>query len=119
MNKFSKFLKIFYGCHSMPSRSFKYKDKYFPICSRCTGLFIGNILALIGVWFSTFTYPILILFCLPMIIDGSAQKLKFYESDNITRFITGLLAGFFGMILIIKLNIDFTMFAFNLGKSLR
>ena len=35
------------GCHQMPERSFFYKGKQFPVCARCTGVIIGQSVALI------------------------------------------------------------------------
>lgn len=29
------------GCHQRPDRSFFYKGYQFPVCARCTGLFVG------------------------------------------------------------------------------
>ena len=28
-------------CHRLPERTFKIRDHYFPVCSRCTGIYIG------------------------------------------------------------------------------
>lgn len=33
------------GCHQMPERSFSYKGKQFPVCARCTGIFIGQLIS--------------------------------------------------------------------------
>ena len=35
------------GCHQMPERTFFYKGKQFPVCARCTGVIIGQSVALI------------------------------------------------------------------------
>jgi uncharacterized membrane protein len=83
------------GCHQMSCRSFFYKGYQFPLCSRCTGIVIGEliiapIVLLFGynnIWLN------IILFSL-MAIDGLLQYYHILESNNIRRFITGLGAGF-------------------------
>ena len=89
-NKYVKFTL----CHQIPSRSFYYKGKQFPLCARCTGLTIGVL-----------TYPffsvgiiyldlwLILLFHIPMILDGGIQIFTKYEAKNWWRFITGILAG--------------------------
>ena len=82
------------GCHQKPERSFFYHNFQFPFCSRCLGiimgeLIIGPIVLLCGVnlrWYN-------LIFLMPLIIDGSIQYLSHYESTNIRRLITGLMAG--------------------------
>lgn len=91
MNK--GFFDYLFICHKMPSRSFFFKGKQFPICARCTGIFLGYIIGLIT-WI--FYYPnlyITILFFLPVGIDGGVQYLTKYESTNFRRLITGILFG--------------------------
>jgi uncharacterized membrane protein len=81
-------------CHQMPERSFKYKGRQFPLCARCTGIFIGY-----------FTFPIfqlqiikpslllIILLSIPMFVDSITQSMNYRESNNILRVITGFLFG--------------------------
>jgi len=81
-------------CHRLPDRSFFFKGKQFPLCSRCTGLALGYLFYpffLLG-WFN-FHFLLLILLHLPMIIDGVTQLYFERESTNRLRFSTGLLAG--------------------------
>lgn len=33
------------GCHQLPERSFFYNGKQFPVCARCTGAIVGQIIA--------------------------------------------------------------------------
>ena len=35
------------GCHRMPERSFFFKGYQFPVCARCTGVAIGQFIALV------------------------------------------------------------------------
>lgn len=95
----------------MYERSFNYKGYQFPVCARCTGIFIGQI---IGIIFMVFGLKLnlfwSVLFMLPMIIDGTIQLIKIKESNNIRRVITGFIAG----IAYINLLIDI----FNIIKHL-
>jgi uncharacterized membrane protein len=83
------------GCHQKSCRSFFYKNYQFPLCSRCTGivigeLFIAPIILIIG--FNNVYLNLILL--LIMIIDGTLQYFNILESNNIRRFITGLGAGY-------------------------
>lgn len=81
-------------CHQMYERSFSYKGYQFPVCARCTGIFVGNIvgiaLYIINIKISIITGLALILI---MAIDGLLQLFKIKASTNKRRFITGILAG--------------------------
>jgi len=78
----------------MLERSFKYKGKQFPLCARCTGIFIGY-----------FTFPLfqlqiiesslllIILLSIPLFVDSITQSMNYRESNNIFRVITGFLFG--------------------------
>jgi len=85
-------------CHRLPDRTFKIKNTYFPVCSRCTGLYIGAFSYFIYVYFFyvQYTIPIILLaflMIIPTCIDGTTQYFGFRESSNSIRFITGLIAG--------------------------
>ena len=83
------------GCHQRPERSFFYKGYQFPVCARCTGVIVGELVALIFLGFGI-RLPILIsaLFVVPLAIDGGLQYIKVLYSTNLRRVITGLIAGF-------------------------
>ena len=87
--------KKVFNCHQLPERSFFFHGVQFPICARCTGIFLGFIL--LGPIITIFTfgnmYLSLILIYL-MVIDGLLQLYTQYESNNITRLITGLGFGY-------------------------
>lgn len=89
-----RWLPIFFGCHCKAERSFYYHGKKFPICARCTGQLIGMILAII---LFRIIYPSSIMiwigFLIPLIIDGTIQKVTDYESTNLRRLWTGILFG--------------------------
>ncbi|MDY9924322.1 DUF2085 domain-containing protein [Methanobacterium sp.] len=93
-------------CHRIPERTFHVKGRYFPVCSRCTGLYIGAFLYLIYVYFNYVNYSrllilIAILITIPTILDGLTQFIGSRESNNSLRFGTGLIGGI-GFAILIK-----------------
>ena len=71
-----------------------------PICSRCTGIYLGIILGILtdflkNLWNINTFYPSIVftIFLIPIAIDGIAQFFGFWESNNKRRFLTGLLVG--------------------------
>ncbi len=96
-----------YLCHQRPDRSFFYKGRQFPLCARCTGFVIGTLVfSLYSLSVPVFyTYNLLylsILLQLPYVIDGTTQFIGLRESNNILRFITGLI-GAFGLIIMARI----------------
>ncbi len=85
-------------CHQKAERSFFINDNQMPFCSRCTAIWLGFA---IGLGFMVFykikldeKFLILILIGLaPIGIDGVGQLLKFWESNNLIRLISGVLIG--------------------------
>ena len=103
--KISVLLKKVFNCHQIPERSFFIRGRQFPLCARCTGILAGIIL-----------FPIFIIIdiqppfylMLPLIIDGSIQLFYCIMSNNLRRFLTGILFsfGFLGTVVsIVKLII--------------
>lgn len=96
----------FIFCHRRPDRTFRFKDKYFPVCARCTGIYIGTSFIFILHYFINLVYNLNLLFLsiilmFPTAIDGTTQLLKWRESCNWIRLVTGLLFGVgYGLILI-------------------
>ncbi|MGN0696552.1 MAG: DUF2085 domain-containing protein [Oscillospiraceae bacterium] len=82
------------GCHQMPERSFFIHGCQLPVCARCTGVFIGYLLALIVLPFYLLSVKSCILFCGIMFADWFVQFLKIRESTNVRRLITGILGGY-------------------------
>ena len=88
-----RFLRIFFGCHARPDRSFYWNGKPFPICARCTGELAGMIAGI----------PLILLWgdmkLRLMILYASYDSRRFftaftsYESKNGRRFATGVLFG--------------------------
>ena len=87
-------LQIIYGCHCLDERSFHFRGKKFPICARCTGIMVGNIFAIISLFFYIPPLYVLLLMLIPLSLDGGIQFLTKYRSNNPLRFITGILWGY-------------------------
>ena len=103
------------GCHQMEERSFHFKGYQFPVCARCTGVFLGEIIAivllLLGIKINIFMSIALLLI---MGFDWFIQYIKLLQSTNIRRLITGTLAGlgltfiyYYVIVFIINLVISF------------
>jgi len=81
-------------CHQKPERSFFWKEKQFPLCSRCTGINLGYFILPFFI-FNFIKIPLLltVLMIIPTYIDGAIQAYFNIESNNTRRFITGLMSG--------------------------
>ena len=104
-----------YICHRIPERSFFIKGHQFPVCARCTGLYISGIATIIlinlfPIPYSLTTLLLGIILLIPCAIDGFTQLFEMRESNNTLRFITGILGGI-GLIFVYEIMIEF--FAFN------
>jgi len=84
----------FVTCHRLPKRSFFYNGKQFPICARCTGIYIGYISIFIFAIFRTYI-PVLwsLILIIPAILDGITQAYCNRESINLLRLTTGVMFG--------------------------
>lgn len=109
-----RWLPIFFGCHCRDDRSFHYHGKRFPLCARCTGELVGILLGFLTCFFFIPPWWANAVLMLPLIVDGSVQRLSRYESTNPRRVITGLLFGYAlcGMFLLLVCS------GFRLGYSL-
>jgi uncharacterized membrane protein len=93
-------------CHRRPDRTFRIKDHYFPVCSRCTGIYIGAISFfvysyLFEVEYNIFTLLTAVLMLILAFSDALTQYYGIKNSNNTIRFVTGLIAGI-GIIIFIK-----------------
>lgn len=102
----SKKLSKVYICHRLPNRTFKTRGYYFPVCSRCTGIYIGAFFYFVLAMFYYIDYNLTLmitalLLIIPTFIDGLTQLIGFRESNNTLRFFSGLIAGI-GLAIFIK-----------------
>ena len=102
------YLTVFtqYICHRKPERTFNIRGHYFPVCSRCTGFYIGAFSYFIYVYFNFVEYTIPLIFIaflmiIPTFLDGFTQLIGSRESNNILRLCTGLIGGI-GLGILIK-----------------
>jgi uncharacterized membrane protein len=90
-------------CHQLPSRSLNIGNLYLPVCSRCSGIYIGFTVSAI-ILFIMFrkkennlppAYIIVIscLFILSTMTNGILSYLTPFSTSNNARFITGFLCG--------------------------
>jgi len=82
-------------CHQIKERSYFLNGNEMPFCARDLGLFAG---LAAGFGLVTFirirTNPFLLLLgLLPLGLDGGIQLLTDYESNNLLRLATGIIAG--------------------------
>jgi uncharacterized membrane protein len=62
-------------CHQIPEHSFIYHNFVFPVCARCTGIYLGLFIGGLSVAFNLLPYKLFskkhsfFLFALPMLID--------------------------------------------------
>lgn len=97
------------GCHQMHQRSLFFKGYQFPVCARCTGLFVGQTA---GLAFCAICHAALFdikvlglcaaLSVAALGIDGFLQLKKVWVSTNVRRFLTGLFCGFFVSCFLVK-----------------
>ena len=82
------------GCHQIPERSFFYKNYQYPVCARCTGVIIGEIVTII-LLIIKLKVSIITAFILLMIMgfDWFIQFINILESNNIRRLLTGISGG--------------------------
>jgi uncharacterized membrane protein len=97
-------------CHRIDSRSFHIGNVQFPLCARCTGIYLGvvlgiGIMAALGRWRGGSLPPrrvmvVMVLFISVMGVDGVNSYMKLlpglssvYEPQNWLRLLTGILTG--------------------------
>jgi uncharacterized membrane protein len=98
------------GCHQMHERSLFFRGYQFPVCARCTGLFIGQITGIaLFMLLLNFNIKLLLLctvFSAALLgIDGFFQLKKIWVSTNFRRLFTGTLCGFFVTVFFIRIII--------------
>lgn len=93
-------------CHRIPERSFFIRGHQFPVCARCTGIYISLICYFIYAYFFFIDYNVYlltfaVLLLIPAGIDGTTQFFELRESNNALRLITGLMMGL-GLAILVK-----------------
>lgn len=112
-----KWLPIIFGCHCKDERSFHYKGKKFPICARCTGELVGIFASLFSCFFFQLPVWLCIILMIPLIADGTIQMFTNYESNNLRRFVTGVLFGY-GLFMLFAISmIVVTDLAIKTGRA--
>ena len=73
------------GCHQLPERSFFWHGRQFPVCARCTGVYLGELLALPLHFAAGSCWRLDLAFCLLMLLDWSIQFFAIRRSTNLSR----------------------------------
>ena len=91
-------------CHQLEERSLLVSGEALAVCARDTGIYIGIFSTLIYLHFfkrrQSITIPsiktsfFLLLFLVPLIVDGLGSYTHLFESSNPRRLMTGLAFGF-------------------------
>lgn len=89
-------------CHRKLERTIQIGSYTFPLCARCSAILIGYFSLPIIFIISSLSWWYIPILMLPLLIDGYTQKWKWRESNNVYRFITGLLFGIAQSILIVR-----------------
>lgn len=98
------FLTLYYSifkliCHQNPDRSYFIWGYQIPVCVRCVGIYLG--LPIGAIIYSMFCKinstrlpdpKYLVVFLLPIVVDGLAQTFNLYHSPHYIRLITGIWA---------------------------
>jgi uncharacterized membrane protein len=81
-------------CHRRKDRSIKISRYTFPLCARCTGLWLGFVIGLVFRFEGLHT-PLIFTFALmlPLVVDYLTQLVGYRESNNQLRLFTGALFG--------------------------
>lgn len=91
-------------CHQLPERSFEAAGIQFPVCARCTGIYVGFALVLMAIlWFyrgrhpsgrvAMTVYVLVAISIAAMAWDGISSYAGFRDTSNLLRLITGALFG--------------------------
>lgn len=106
------------GCHQREDRSFHIKGWQFPICSRCTGILIGQIIGILLYGIGRIRVPFWLdfVFLSTMFIDWYIQYRQIRQSNNFRRVITGSLAGIAQISILVKSVLGIITWIFNIGR---
>jgi uncharacterized membrane protein len=100
-------------CHQRAERTFSIDSLYMPVCSRCTGIYLGIFLSLLvlillerkikGEFPSLKIVLISVGVFLLMGVDVVLSTFNLIQSNNIIRLVTGFLSGWFMVLLLFPL----------------
>jgi uncharacterized membrane protein len=81
-------------CHRRKDRSIRISGYTFPLCARCTGLWLGFVMGLL-VRVAGLHMPLIFVFAfmLPLAVDSLTQLAGYRESNNRLRLLSGVLFG--------------------------
>jgi len=81
-------------CHRRKDRSLTISGYTFPLCARCTGLWLGFVMGLlvrVAGLHMPFVFALVLM--LPLTVDGLTQLAGYRESNNRLRLLSGVLFG--------------------------
>lgn len=111
------FWKYLWFCHRLPERSFVLHGKQFPVCARCTGIWVGYVAALPLLLWNLLPWYLALGLALPAIIDGTTQLLHWRTSNNLLRFSTGILLGIAELVLFGTIAQWWIQFGYTTGQQ--
>lgn len=82
------------GCHQRPERSFFFHGWQFPVCARCTGVLLGQLLGFPAAVGKNISCSAAAICCESTLLDWLLQYAGVKKSTNARRLITGVLGGF-------------------------
>jgi uncharacterized membrane protein len=104
-------------CHSRSERCLSIQGYEFPLCARCTAIYLGLITGLIIEVYYGLLPPIYVvvyvIMIVPTTVDGATQMIFQRESTNVIRMISGYPAGI-GLILLFRTISNFGLYYFEL-----
>ena len=93
-------------CHQLPERSFFLADRQFPVCARCTGLYVSGVAGLAGWWVvkllggwrpqpvrPRLATGLLLIGALPTVISYLTGVLGVWDGSNLTRALLAVPLG--------------------------
>lgn len=86
----NRFLALSWRCHRRPERSFRVGNRQFPICARCTGIFLGALVFPLWMPLHDCGMSLFLLAVVTNAIDGLSQLTGRHESVNSVRLFLGM-----------------------------
>jgi uncharacterized membrane protein len=93
-------------CHQRPERSFFLNGDQFPVCARCTGLYLSGAVALLGWWIlkagrqwrpmsmsPDFALRLVAVAAVPTVVSLAAGTLQVWDGSNLTRALLAIPLG--------------------------